>query len=200
MTTAAISESRSLADLLRTPGVNSASLSAYLDSLDEAARVREVRTLGGSLQKKLWNACADAPAVTLDEFVPASLGEGQMIVYSGKNSLPVFSLFEKRFARFGGAVIGYNHGPTEGLIGPGFFTVTQGTGEHARELLFNYDEVPAKAPEGWPMPRSNMRGVSRLVFGKLHDYVRRVATGVVIGIGTRQGKPMNAFFVLARAR
>lgn len=198
MTTATLTAAPSLAGLLRAPGATRLSISAFLDGLDEEARLREVRALPGGLQRKLWDACAGA-AVSLDEFVPSSLPEGQVLVYGGRNSLPLFSIFEKRFARVGGAVVGYNHSAVSGLIGPGYFTVEPGTGARAGELFFDYERVPATAPAGCPPVRANTSGLGKLVFGGLHDFCRRVAAGVVIGEATRRGKPMGSYFVLARS-
>lgn len=198
MTTMAMAqETTTLAGLLRTPGVTAGALAAFLDGLDEAGRVREVQALPGGALKLLWAACAGALPLTLDEFVPPTLADGAMLTYAGKNSLPLFSLFEKRFTRQGGAVIGYNQSGPSPLIGPGYFTVVPATGKPG-ELLFDYDLPPAAAPAGWPAVRRNDRGLSWVVFRHLHDFCRRVATGVVIGEGTRRGKPMGAFFVLAR--
>lgn len=185
-----------LAELLRSPGINAALVAAFLDGLDRAGRVAAVQSLPGSALKLLWNACADAAPLTMDEFVPPSLPEGEMLTYAGKNNLPAFSLFEKRFTRQGGAVIGYNHSAPSPLIGPGYFTVSPS--DRPRELLFDYDRVPAAAPAGWPAVKRNDRGLSWVVFRHLHDFCRRAGEGVVIGEGTRRGKPMNAFFVLAR--
>ena len=197
MTSAAMTLSPSLSSRLRASAVSASELASHLDSLDEAGRVREIRTLTGRDLKALWKACADAGPLSLDEFMP-QLPDGQTVIYAGRNSLPLFSDFEKRFARQGGAVIGYNEGPTRGLVGPGYFTVLAAENK-PKELLFDYERVPATAPAGWPAVKPNDRGVSTLVFGHLHDFCRRVATGVVIGIGTRRGKEMNAFFALARA-
>ena len=198
MTTAVMTTTQTLAALLRTPGVTSAALADFLDSLDEAGRLREVRSLGGGLQQALWNACEGAAPLTLEEFVPPSLSERRMLAYGGRNSLPVFSLFEKRFTRQDGAVVGYNHSAVSGLIGPGYFTVEPASAERAKEVHIDYQSVPARAPAGQPQVKPNERGLNRLVFGGLHDFCRRVATGVVIGEATRGGKRLGAFFVLAR--
>ena len=197
MTTAVLTHAPTLGALLRAP-VTSAALASYLDGLDQAGRLREARSLGGGLQKKLWDACADAAPLTLEEFLPSSLPDGKLLAYGGRNSLPLFSLFEKRFTRQGGAVIGYNQSGVSGLTGPGYFAIEAGTGARAKELLFDYERVPARAPAGQPPVQSNDRGLARLVFGGLHDFCRRVATGVVIGEATRRGQPMGAYFVLAR--
>ena len=196
MTTAAMAQQTTLAGMLRTPGATANDLAGFLDGLDEAGRVREVQALPGRALEALWTACADAAPLTMDDFVPVALADGAMLTYAGKNNLPLFSLFEKRFTRHNGAVIGYNHSAPSPLIGPGYFTVVPS--DRPKELLFDYDRPPASAPPGWPSVQRNDRGLSWVVFRHLHDFCRRVATGVVIGEGTRRGKEMGAFFVLAR--
>jgi hypothetical protein len=196
MTTVAMAQQTTLSGMLRTAGVTATELAAFLDGLDEAGRVREVQALPARALRTLWTTCADAAPLELNDFVPASLADGAMLTYAGKNNLPLFSLFEKRFTRQSGAVIGYNHSAPSPLIGPGYFTVL--ASDRPKELLFDYDRVPAGAPAGWPQVQRNDRGVSWVVFRHLHDFCRRVATGVVIGEGTRRGKEMGAFFVLAR--
>lgn len=174
-----------------------AELAAHLDALDTRGRVREVRALSAAQLKRLWRLCEGAPAFTLDDLVPPSLGEGRTVVYAGKNSLPAFTEFEKHFARVSGVVVGYNHQVTSRLTGPGYFTCVPSP-EDPRELLFDYTRVPDATPPGWPPVASNARGVAKLVYGGLHDFNRRVSKDVTIGWATRQGKDLDAYFALAR--
>jgi hypothetical protein len=196
-TAAAVSASVTFADLLAREGVKQPDLAAHLDALDTDARVRECRALSGKLQKRLWEACAGAPAFTLDDLVPQSTGDKQ-IIYAGKNSLALFSHFEKRFVRQDGAVVGYNFQSMSWLTGPGYFTVVQGEGDRARELWFDYTRVPSRAPAGWPPVKANTGGFAKMVYGNLWDYCRRVSRDVIIGKATRLGKEMENYFVLAR--
>jgi hypothetical protein len=195
MTTAAVASATTLADLLAANDISQPTIAAHLDALDSETRVREVRTLSGRQLKKLWQACAGAPAFTIDDLVPA--GEGKTIRYAGKNSLPLFSLFEKRFARQGGKVVGYNFQTMSWFTGPGYFTV-EASPQEPRELLFDYTKVPATAPAGWPPVKSNAAGASRLVYKDMHDFNRRVAREVIIGSASRLGKEMDSYYVLAR--
>jgi hypothetical protein len=189
---AAVSTSSTFADLLRGQPTQ-AELAAHLDALDAAERVRQCRALDGAAQRRLWAACAGAPAFTLDDLVP---GAGP-VTWAGKNSLPTFSWFEKRFARQGGAVIGYNHQAMRWLTGPGYFTVVSSPSE-PKELLFDYTRVPAEAPAGWPPIKPNTRGFSFFVYRNMQDFCRRVSGDVIIGSATRLGKPIDSYFVLAR--
>jgi hypothetical protein len=200
MATAAVaSSSTTLTSLLKVDGTTYADVSAHLDALDAEARVREVRELPGRFQSRLWKLCEAAPPLGLEDIVPASAPDGKTFIFAGKNSLPMFTWFEKRFARQGGQVIGYNHQSMSFFTGPGYFTLAPATAEGRRgEVLFDYTRVPEGAPEGWPAVKPNSAGFSKLVYNDLHDYCRRVSRDVVLGEATRLGKPMNSYFLLAR--
>ena len=146
-----------------------------------------------------WKAQSPSSMVTSRLTCPA----GATITYEGRNSLPMFSRFRKRFTRTAdGLVFGYNDQPTPGvgrLTGPGYFIVTEADEAHAGELLFDYTKPPPFEPAGWPAFRPNDRGLSRLVFMDLQDYVRQVAPGVVVGIAFKQGKDQDACFSLTRS-
>lgn len=194
---AVANQSTSLSQLLARPDCSQPLLAAYLDGLDTAARVAETRALSGKEQQRLWEACANAPAFTLDDLCPPSLGEGKQIIWAGKNSLPAFRIFEKRFMRQNGAVVGYNHQATSWITGPGYFTAV--TSPHdAREIRIDYTNVPKTTPTGWPEVKPNDRGFSNFVYKNLYDYLRRVSRDVCIGSATRLDKPMNSWFVLAK--
>jgi hypothetical protein len=70
--------------------------------------------------------------------------------------------------------------------------------DRPREILFDYTRVPSTAPEGWPPVKPNTGGTAKLVYGGMHDFCRRVSSTVIIGAATRLGKPIDAYFVLAR--
>lgn len=185
-----------LAALLARPDCTQPMLAAHLDALDVEARVRECRALGKRLQRRLWEVAADAPAFTLEDLIPST--ETGTVIWAGKNSLPMFTHFEKRFARQNGVVIGYNESPgIAWFSGPGYFTTVQAP-DRPKEILFDYTRVPATAPAGWPPVKANTSGTAKLVFGGMHDFCRRVSQTVIIGAATRLGKPIDAYFVLAR--
>lgn len=191
---------RSLHDLLRG-GASSTEIAAFLDALTPDARVAEMLSVTGSSIKRLYEAVADAPTVTLEEFVPQAT-KGTLI-YEGRNSLPLFSRFQKRFMRVSSSsgspvVIGYNHQSMKFVTGPGYFVVkaANGEGPHGSELLFDYTEAPPTEPEGWPAYTPNERGLSKPVYGAMKDYVRRVARGVVVGKAYKLGVDQKAYFSL----
>jgi hypothetical protein len=203
MTTAAVATSpTTLTSILENSTSTLANLAEHLDALDAESRVREIREMPGRLQARVWQLAGEAAPYTLEDLVPAQLGEGKPVILAGKNSLPMFTHFEKRFARVGGKVVGYNHQPMSWITGPGYFTVVTATQpERQKELLIDYTQVP-EAPvsviEGWPRIKSNSSGFSYFVYNKLHDYLRRVSRDVVIGEATRMDKPMNSFFLIAK--
>src|SRR5947209_18992215 len=100
-----------LCTMLDGEKVTQADLAKHLDSLSPEDRVAQTRALGKKQQKRLWDLCAEAPPFTLEDLVPPSLGEGQTVIYAGKNTLGAFTHFEKRFQRRDGVIIGYNHNP-----------------------------------------------------------------------------------------
>lgn len=183
--------------LLIGAGASPEALSAYLDGLDPETRVREVRQLSGASQQALYERCATAPALTLEFLVPPGTPPRQEIIFAGRNNLPLFRLFEKRFARTpSGSIVGYNHQSTSFATGPGYFTVAPA----GNELLIDYTRVPTQdeVPPSWPKVLPNARGLSHLVYKDLHDYCRQVSKDVCIGHATRRGKSMPNYFVLVR--
>jgi hypothetical protein len=186
------------ADLLSRADTTQAALASFLDGLDPATRVAQSMALGNKAQqKRLWELCGKAPALTLETMVPASTPDGQEVIWAGVNTLPVFKMFEKRFMRVNGSVIGYNKQTTSWMTGPGYFTLVTSPHE-ARELRVDYTNVPSTTPAGWPTVKPNDRGLSNLIYKNLFDYLRFVSRDVVIGFATRLDKPIDSYFLLAR--
>lgn len=184
-------------------GAPAIDIAAYLHALEPAKRVQAALALRGRQLRRLYEAVAGADSLTLADVVPPTTPLGASITFEGRNSLPAFSRFQKRFTRTDdGVVFGYNRQPlwvTQALTGPGYFLVAEADdGEHAGELLFDYTKAPPFEPGGWPMYRTNAAGLSRWVFMHMHDYVRRVADGVLIGAAFKLGVAQDAYFVLAR--
>ena len=194
---AVASTTATFADLLmRQSAPTQAQLAAHLDALDATQRVEQCRALGKKMQRRLWEICAEAPAFTLEDLIPSA--ETGTVRWAGKNSLPLFTHFEKRFARQAGVVVGYNFNPgIAWFTGPGYFTTVQAP-DRPREILFDYTRVPSTGPQGWPPVKPNTGGSAKLVYGGMHDFCRRVSSTVIIGAATRLGKPIDAYFVLAR--
>jgi hypothetical protein len=199
MVAVADTKQKTLADLLRDASVTQPQLAAHLDALDTASRVQQIRALGKAAQRRLWEACANAPAFTSDQLV-AGVAPGTPVIWAGKNSLPLFTIFEKRFAKIGSDIIGYNHQSISWLTGPGYFSAIPSPA-NPREVRIDYTKEPAattNVPGGWPKIKPNKAGLSRLVYNNLYDYLRHVSKDVVIGYATRLDKPMDSYFVLAK--
>ena len=163
-----------------------------------------MRALGRGEQRRLYDAVEDGPA-------GASRGSGArrrvsdlaQVRHFGRNTLPAFTLFEKRFCRPRGAdprdpdaLYGYNFQTLSPLTGPGYFVAHESPDRP--EVLVDYREVPPASPPGWPRVRGNEHGLGRLVYGFMVDTLRRVSEHVTIGSAAKGGKPLGSWFVLCR--
>ncbi len=175
-------------------------IASFLDGLAPAARLEQVIAVRGKGVARLYEACEKAAPLAIEDMLPAGV-EGTRI-YEGRNSLPAFSRFQKRFTRLSsGQVIGYNHQTMAVVTGPGYFVVqpASGTGPKPEEMYFDYTAAPDRAPPGWPQYKPNEAGLSRLVYANMLDYMRRVARGVVVGMAYKNGKAEGAWFSLTYA-
>jgi hypothetical protein len=175
-------------------------ISSHLERLSPADRLEQVLDVRGGLVGKLYDAVGGGEPLGLTDFVPE--GETGTIIFEGRNSLPAFSRFQKRFARVGDVVFGYNHQLVSFATGPGYFLVRPPTpGEaHPDELFFDYtSEPPTSLPSGWPGFKKNSAGLSRAVFMNMKDFCRRVAPGVLVGKAYKLGVAQNAYFTLTKA-
>ena len=175
------------------------SIAEALDQLSPEDRVEQSRSLGPKDQKKLWNLC-EGRVVTLEQIVPEDR-IGQTVRHLGRNTLPAFKIFEKRFMRASAEQVdlwGYNEGPTRKLVRPGYFICRQSDQEEIGSIVVDYEKLPPEAPEGWPAIKPNEAGVSRLVYAYMHDYLRKVSEHVTIGRAYRKGKESPNYFTLCR--
>ena len=191
-----------LADELRKSETELDGLSTYLDGLDNESRIAEVRSLGPSAQKKLWELTAKT-SLTLDDFVPAETGDLQPVRHYGRNTLPVFKIFEKRFCRAPEGtetegLWGYNEGATRSFVGPGYFVCRDTGGDERGPVVIDYTLLPGGKAEEWPTIYPNEKGVSRFVYAGMQDFMRRVSQHVTIGRAYRHGKVTNNYFLLCR--
>lgn len=178
-----------------------AEIGAYLDELPAARRVEEVRSLRGRLVGVLYDLAKGTAALALSDLVADSTPAGATVAFEGRNSLPAFSKFQKRFTRTAdGIVFGHNAFAASAATGPGYFTVKLADEEHPGELLFDYTEPPPFEPAGWPRYVTNDQLISRFVYSRMHDFVRRVARGVVVGSAYKLGVKQDAWFTLTSPR
>ena len=128
----------------------------------------------------------------------------QPVRHYGKNTLPLFTHFEKRFCRARDAdperarpsSAGYNFQTMRWSPVPA--TSCCGRTPTATKLLVDYHRVPPAHPAGWPEIRRNEKGLSRFVYGFMIDTLRGVSQHVTIGSAARKGKDLGSWFVLCR--
>ncbi len=191
---------------LREGPIVMARVAAFLDGLSHAERVDAIRGTARKDQRKLYEAARGFAPVVLEELVPAGVGEGKEVRHFGKNTLPAFTHFEKRFCRPAGQdaahpeqLWGFNFQTMQPVTGPGYFIARPAPDEPAApEVWVDYYQVPPEAPAGWPPVKSNDRGLARLVYGSMIDTLRRVSEHVTIGSAAKNGKDMGSWFLLTR--
>ena len=176
----------------------------FLDELSHQARVAAIRSLGSGELRSLYAGVDGFKPVLLEDLVPSAVGDFASVRHHGKNSLPVFTRFEKRFCRPRNAdrepareLYGFNFQTLAPITGPGYFIARES--EDRPEVLIDYRSLPPEHPQGWPATRSNERGLSRLVYGFLLDTLRGVSDHVTIGSAARKGRDLGSWFALCRA-
>jgi hypothetical protein len=174
-------------------GAAGAELASALDAATESDRVAAIQAMTRDQQKRLWLVATSSPRPD-GELIDAAARDG-IQRFAGRNTLGVFSRFEKRFFRSEGGIFGMNHHALMPLIGPGYFGVAA---RPMGGLVFGYRHLPETIPDGWPAVRSNDTGLARRVYGALVDEVVWVSRDVLIGAAYRDGQPLDSYFVLAR--
>lgn len=159
-------------------------LAARLDAATHDERVAWIRSLGRGEQYVLFEKCAGR-AVGVDALVSTP---GRVVRHLGRNGLPLFSTFEKRFVRFeDGTVGGYNHNefgllaPIAAFVtGPGHFVAYDAT-DGSGDVWIDYRRIPALQHPDFPPLAGNESGLPAVVFGDMVDVLRRVSRHVTIG-------------------
>ena len=168
-----------------------------LNELGHEERLAVIRSLGKKAQVALFAAC-EGRKVLLSAVVPENLDPLKEVIHHGKNSLPVFTHFQKRFCRStdpaSGELVGYNHQSMAWATGPGYFMARQ----DGDEVAIDYTRLPGEKPEAWPAIMDNKKKLSRLVYYGMVDYLRRVSAHVTIGRAIRHGKEEDNYFLLVR--
>jgi hypothetical protein len=191
-----------LARLERDP-VKPAEIAALLDGFAPEERVAAIRAAGRAHQRRLYRAVAGHGTLRLADLVPPARRPLETVRHLGRNTLPAFTLFEKRFCRPEGedaaaptALWGYNFQTVSPLTGPGYYVAYADAG--AGEVLIDYTKLPPSAPPGWPRVKSNERGLARFIYGFMVDRLRRVSEHVTIGSAIRNGREIGSWFLLCR--
>jgi hypothetical protein len=178
-------------------------LREVLDGLGHIGRVATIRGWDRRTQARLYEAAKGFLPIGLDFFVPSGTEPLVEVIHHGKNSLPAFTHFQKRFCRpKEGAsqeeLWGYNHTsePVKTPVGPGFFVVHAAPEDG--EVDIDYTRLPPAKPDAWPEILPNDARLSRFVYNGLIDRMRGISSHVSIGRGYKGGKAMDAWFVLCR--
>ncbi len=190
-------------DLLRDTVIKPVEVARFLDGLGHEDRVAAVRATRRSEQRGLYRAAEGFRPVRLVDLVSPATADLTPVRHYGKNTLPLFSYFEKRFCRARGAdpeqpgeLYGFNFQSMAPLTGPGYFVAVEDA--QREEVLVDYRRLPKEHAAGWPEIRSNERGLSRFVYGFMVDTLRRVSEHVTIGSAARGGKDLGSWFILCR--
>jgi len=177
------------------PKPNESNLDALRQQLDAATpqeRLEWIRSLAKKDQALLF---AHASGVVKVSDYHGE--EGQVVINEGCNSLPAFNFFQKRVCVHEGRAQGYNENNIRWLIGPGHFLVRP-SDDVEGEVWFDYYWKPEDAPEEFPTPTSNRRGISFFVYSNMIDVMRGVSEHVSIGRAIKNGKETENYFVLCR--
>jgi hypothetical protein len=192
-----------LSSMIRDAAIGPAAIAALLDGLTNETRTPVVRSLGKSDQRALYSQVEGYAPLDLVDLVPATRADLAEVRHLGRNSLPAFRIFEKRFCRLSGSspeapkeLAGYNFQTLSPITGPGYFIAISDA--NTREVLVDYARLPSEQPTSWPPVRSNEGGLSRFIYGFMVDRLRRVSEHVTIGSAARNGKDLGSYFVLCR--
>ncbi len=193
-----------LTAMISDVAVAPAAMAELLDGLADGVRTRIVRRLGRRDQQALYGKVEGFAPLELIDLVPSDRSDLEEVRHLGRNSLPAFTIFEKRFCRLPGnepaapeALAGYNFQTMSPVTGPGYFMARDDA--NTKEVLVDYTRLPDQKPMNWPAVRSNERGLSRFVYGFMVDRLRRVSEHVTIGSAARNGRELGSYFVLSRA-
>ena len=175
----------------------------FLDGLSHEERVDAIRGTRRDDQRRLYESVDGFGQVKLVELVAPSVGTFETVRHLGKNTLPAFTHFEKRFCRGKDAepdrphvLYGFNFQTLSSITGPGYFVAVED--DKRSEVLVDYRRVPDAHPDGWPEIKPNEQGLSRFVYGFMVDTLRRVSEHVTIGSAARKGKDLGSWFLLTR--
>ncbi|MEO7110335.1 MAG: hypothetical protein ABI183_07870 [Polyangiaceae bacterium] len=176
-------------------------LAEVLDELGHPARLDTIRKWDRALQIKLYEAADGFKKLTLEDYVPSDKAPLKEVIHHGKNSLPAFNHFQKRFCKPGDTsktdtLYGYNHQSNAWATGPGYFAVK--TADKEGEIDIDYRLIVPEKPAEWPEIIPNHDKLGRFVYEGMVDVMRGVSKHVSIGRAMKKGKNMDAWFVLCR--
>ncbi len=190
----------SLYEMLATKPIDIKGIAKYLDGLTHEERVAEMRTIPGRQMALLWEAEGKSrKKLSVNSFVPKDVPNCVAVRHIGRNSLPLFNDFEKRFARpksDAKELYGYNHSDAMGLVGPGQFVL--GKGKAKGEMDVDYYRIPPVRIDGFPKLQKNTFGLSFFVYGNMVDVMRHVSEHITVGRAYKYGDETGNYFLLCR--
>lgn len=162
-------------------GIGADELHEALDALDDEGRIVFTRSLNKGRQERLWELVEGHMPGRTGLLVPDDIAPGATVIFEGRNSMPMFNLFQKRFTRpeESDEIWGYNHQAMAWFTGPGYFVVDEDPDRGV--LVFDYDRLPERALDGWPALRPNTGFPPAVVYGNMYDEVRPVSGHILIG-------------------
>jgi hypothetical protein len=148
---------------------------------------------------KLWDIAENSEPLSLDYLVPPDAEALKPFPFEGKNSLPLFTRFQKVFYFDKDKnICGYNKQSMMWFSGPGYMMV-QKNPKNDREIQVDYTRIPKEKPPDWPKIKSNDVIPTRFIYGGTKDNLRWVSKDVLIGRAYKMGEdPMPNWFVLCR--
>jgi len=196
--------------VLLEPKIDLVRIARVLDGLGLSGRLDTIRAWERPELAALFEAAKGFRAVDLDHFVPRSVGPKTEVIHHGKNSLPVFTLFENRFCRPSKDedtdLWGYNRQDLQLWTGPGYFMAH--LADTPGEVAIDYTRVPEhlapsgggppSEPTGWPEVLPNSARLGRFVYFGTIDVMRGLSSHVSIGRARRGKAWEDSWFVLCR--
>lgn len=164
------------------------SLPALAAPLDHSAPDVRLAWLSGLVNRQLealYDLSEAGPPLVPEDLLSAGVTRAV-----GNNGMPIFHHFEKRFAKVGDEIVGYNHTGRllTWLVGAGHFIVRPSE-DRAGEVWIDYTVLPRETHPEFPPLSAHHRLFSALVYGDMIDRVRRISTHLLIG---RSFKPSGA--------
>ncbi|HEY4059142.1 MAG TPA: hypothetical protein VGM39_21145 [Kofleriaceae bacterium] len=185
----------------------------HLDALSADERWRQASMLDRDRQRTLFEKAAHATPIDVAHFVQAAQPREE-VIHDGVNTLPMpapLRRFQKRFclppgqsAQTADRLPGYNHGPTLGVVGPGYFVAIATADRPAwaarGAIVVDYFQIPApdEVPASWPPIVENSWRLQRFVYHQTRDFMRRVSHHVSVGAAYKRERSLDHFFVLCR--
>ena len=87
--------------VLLEPKLDLERLAKALDGLGHEGRLHCVRGWGKARQAEIFEGAKGFRPLTLEHFVPPSVGDLTEVIHDGRNTLPAFNNFQKRFSDHG---------------------------------------------------------------------------------------------------